>query len=49
MDKKLLQILACPVCKEDVSLKEGKVVCNGCGRKYPLRDNIPIMLKKEAR
>ncbi|MBL7084728.1 MAG: Trm112 family protein [Candidatus Omnitrophica bacterium] len=48
MDKELLKILACPACKADVELKENKIVCTKCGRKYPIRDGIPIMLIEEA-
>jgi uncharacterized protein YbaR (Trm112 family) len=48
IDKELLDILACPACKSDVELKENKIVCKGCGRKYPIKDGIPIMLIDEA-
>ncbi len=48
MDKDLLQILACPACKANVELRDEKVVCTKCGRKYPIRDNIPVMLIEEA-
>ena len=48
MDEELLKILACPACKADVELKENKIVCSKCGRKYPIRDGIPIMLIEEA-
>jgi len=48
MDKELLKILACPVCKTDVELKEEKIVCTKCGRKYPIREGIPVMLIEEA-
>ncbi len=48
MDKELLKILACPACKADVELREEKIVCTKCGRKYPIRDGIPIMLIDEA-
>lgn len=48
MDKELLKILACPACKADVELKENRIVCTKCGRKYPIRDGIPIMLIEEA-
>ena len=48
MDKELLKILACPACKADVELKEEKIVCTKCRRKYPIRDGIPIMLIEEA-
>lgn len=48
IDKQLLEILACPACKSDVELREGRIVCRKCGRKYPVRDGIPIMLIDEA-
>ena len=46
--KELLDILACPACKQDVVLKDDKIVCIGCKRKYPVRDGIPVMLIDEA-
>lgn len=48
IDKELLAILACPACKADVELKEEKIVCTKCKRKYPIKDGIPIMLIDEA-
>lgn len=48
MDEELLKILACPACKADVELKGNRIVCTKCGRRYPIRDGIPIMLIEEA-
>lgn len=48
IDKELLNILACPACKADVKLEDEKIVCTKCGRRYPIRDGIPIMLIDEA-
>ena len=48
IDKELLEILACPACKSDVELKEDKIVCTKCHKKYPIKDGIPIMLIDEA-
>lgn len=48
IDKELLDILACPLCKADVELKGDRIVCTKCGRRYPIRDGIPIMLIDEA-
>jgi uncharacterized protein len=48
IDKVLLAVLACPVCKADVEEREDKVVCVGCGRKYPIKDGIPVMLADAA-
>ncbi|HHT9109968.1 MAG TPA: Trm112 family protein [Candidatus Brocadiaceae bacterium] len=44
----LLDILACPLCKTDVRLKGDSIVCTQCGRRYPVRDDIPVMLIDEA-
>lgn len=48
IDKALLDILACPACKGDVELKDERIVCSKCGRRYPIRDGIPIMMIDEA-
>jgi uncharacterized protein len=48
IDKELLEILACPACKSDVELKDNKIVCKKCGKKYPIREGIPVMLIDEA-
>ncbi|MBN1869899.1 MAG: Trm112 family protein [Candidatus Omnitrophica bacterium] len=48
IDKELLEILACPACKGDVRLRDEKIVCAQCGRKYPIKSGIPIMLVDEA-
>jgi len=48
IDKELLDILACPACKADIRLEGNRIVCTKCGRRYPIRDGIPIMLIDEA-
>lgn len=50
IDKELLDILTCPVCKGNIIYDEEnqKLVCDKCGRKYPVRDGIPVMLEEEA-
>ena len=48
IDKKLLDILACPACKADIKLDGDRIVCVKCGRRYPIKDDIPIMLIDEA-
>ena len=48
IDKELLEILACPACKGDVILQQDKIVCTQCGRRYPIKDGIPIMMVDEA-
>lgn len=51
MDKKLLDILVCPVCKGKLVYKkpEQELICKGCRLAYPVRDDIPVMLEQEAR
>jgi len=50
IDKKLLEILACPACKGEIDYKQEKekLICKKCGRRYPIRENIPVMLIEEA-
>lgn len=48
IDKDLVAIMACPACREDVREQDGQIVCLGCGRRYPIRDGIPVMLVEEA-
>lgn len=58
VDKELLDILVCPSCKTKVELTDAKpgdnaqgwLVCTSpsCGLRYPIRDDIPIMLIEEA-
>ena len=42
--RELIEILACPVCKAPVRLDDETLVCESCGRRYPIEDGIPIML-----
>jgi len=50
IDRELLEILACPQCKGEVSLnKQGDgIVCKHCSLVYPIKDGIPVMLVDEA-
>jgi uncharacterized protein YbaR (Trm112 family) len=51
MDKKLLDILACPICKGALIYKkdENELICKLDRLAFPIRDDIPIMLVDEAR
>jgi uncharacterized protein YbaR (Trm112 family) len=51
MDKRLLDILACPVCKGPlVHLRdEAVLVCRADRLAFPIKDGIPVMLEEEAR
>jgi uncharacterized protein YbaR (Trm112 family) len=53
LNKDLLEILRCPAC---VQTKDGRLktyrgawlICQDCGRKYPIVDDIPVMLIQEG-
>jgi uncharacterized protein YbaR (Trm112 family) len=51
MDTKLLDILACPICKGPLqhSRSQQVLVCRADRLAYPIRDGIPVMLEEEAR
>ncbi|HTP64551.1 MAG TPA: Trm112 family protein [Geobacteraceae bacterium] len=50
LSKELLEILVCPQCKGELYLLSGDsgLICRACRLKYPIHDEIPIMLVEEA-
>lgn len=50
-DKKLLDILICPVSKEQLIYdeKNNELIAKKARLAYPIRSGIPIMLENEAR
>ena len=51
LDKKLLEILVCPICKKDLIYDKelSELVCLSDLLAFPIRDGIPVMLENEAR
>lgn len=51
MDARLLDILACPICKGPLvhHRSESVLVCRADRLAFPIRDGIPVMLEEEAR
>ena len=51
LDKKLLAILVCPLCKSGLYYDRDKqeLVCYPDALAYPVRDGIPVLLDSEAR
>ncbi|MBN4078477.1 Trm112 family protein [Gammaproteobacteria bacterium AH-315-C21] len=51
IDKKLLDILVCPISKAPVIYDKSKneLICKASALAYPIRDGIPVMLESEAR
>lgn len=51
MDKKLLEILVCPICKGPLVFRKpsAELICRVDRLAYPIRDDIPVMLEQEAR
>lgn len=49
IDPGLRALLVCPIDRGDLSeVEEDKLECAECGRRYPVRNGIPIMLESEA-
>lgn len=50
--KKILDTVVCPIrdCRKTLTLaaNELSLTCTGCGRVYPVRDGIPILLAEQA-
>ena len=51
VDKKLLAILVCPVCKGELEYDKinEELICRSDRLAFPVQDDIPIMLETEAR
>lgn len=50
IDPALAEILVCPVDKADLrqDIEASVLECTRCGRRYPVREGIPVMLVEEA-
>ncbi len=51
MDKKLLEILVCPICKGELlyDKQAQELECKLDKLAYPIRDGIPVLLEEDAR
>ncbi len=51
IDSKLLEILACPICKSPLRYQKDaqELICRADRLAFPIRDSIPVMLEDEAR
>ena len=49
MDKRLLDILVCPVTKGKLVVRGEELWSRQAALAYPVRDGIPVMLESEAR
>jgi len=51
LDRKLLDILACPICKSKLHFDKeaNELICRADKLAFPVRDGIPVMLEEEAR
>lgn len=51
MDKSLLEILACPICKGELLFDAGnqELICRFDRVAYPVIDDVPVMLENRAR
>jgi hypothetical protein len=39
-----LRRIVCPICRQSLQLEEAVLRCQGCGKRYPVVDGIPILL-----
>ncbi len=44
----VLDLLACPACLGSLLIELSRITCAGCGRIYPVREGIPILLVDRA-
>ena len=51
LNVKMLDIVACPMCKSNLKYdkKKSALSCSKCGRKYPVKEGIPILLPDESK
>jgi uncharacterized protein YbaR (Trm112 family) len=51
LDQDLLDLLACPSCHGQLRYEPDRqrLVCSACRLAYPIQDDIPILLREEAR
>jgi uncharacterized protein YbaR (Trm112 family) len=45
----ILSMLVCPVCHGSFRVEAENVVCLECGRSYPIRENIPVLIPEQAK
>lgn len=50
IDPRLLEIVVCPACRGEIRAVDDDrgLECAACGRVYPVRDGIPVLLVEEA-
>jgi uncharacterized protein YbaR (Trm112 family) len=53
VSKELIDILRCPACVRDTSglleyFQQSWLICQDCERKYPIKEDIPVMLIDEG-
>ena len=48
LDRRLLDILVCPITRERLRQEDGFLVSEPSGVKYPIREGIPVLLLEEA-
>ena len=48
VEKKLLDIMACPKCRGNIELKGMFILCRKCRLAYPILEDVPDMLIKDA-
>lgn len=47
-DQGVMGMLACPACHRDLRVESERLVCGGCGRRYPVVNGIPVLIAERA-
>jgi uncharacterized protein YbaR (Trm112 family) len=48
LTEEYLRRIVCPVCHQSLQLEEAAIRCQGCGKRYPVVDGIPVLLADRA-
>jgi len=48
IEPELLKIIVCPSCREELRESGEWLLCMKCRKKYPVTENIPVLLPEKA-
>ena len=51
LDRNLLDILACPICRSTLIYESKKdiLICNNCNKYYSIKDGIPDLIPEHSK
>ncbi len=45
--REILDLIVCPACRGQLALESTEVRCTACGRRYPIVDQIPVLIARQ--